>query len=300
MATSDEDDRTGERAPVAWLAQRLFAAIGQIHLDAAVPFDPAWFPLFRLLEGDGSVRLSGLGRTLGVGDAAARRMVARLEDLDLVAVRASADDRRARAVSLTKAGRAIQRQIHGLGDLLRELIPATARRPEEALALLEAFERPPAPADDAARGAADPDVAPVAAAELPQAAASLAEGEALPLLLEGPQKRAPRLAAWALRREGKLQGLLAVASRGTEDRIVLLRFDGWRLDVARRLLAAWGRERGARRSLAVRLPLNDKLWIDRLDNCGFAAQSITFRVGGLRQLKMRWLPFGGNGYGSRE
>ena len=300
MATSDEDDRTGKRTPVAWLAQRLFAAIGQIHLDAAVPFDPAWFPLFRLLEGDGDVRLSSLGQTLGVGDAAARRMVARLEDLDLVAVRASSDDRRARAVTLTKAGRAIQRQIHGLGDLLRELIPATARRPEEALALLEAFERPPAPADDAARGAADPDVAPVAAAELPQAAASLAAGEALPMLLEGPQKRAPRLAAWALRREGELQGLLAVAARGAEDRIVALRFDAWRFDVARRLVAAWARERGARRSLVVRVPAGDALWVERLESCGFATQTIFFHVRGRRQLKMVWAPFGGDGYGSQE
>lgn len=122
----------------------------QVILDeAGVPVPASHLPPLAVLESRGSLTVGGLSRALGVTQPGVTRMAAALEEAGLVGSATSEDDRRARLLALTPAGRKLlarlqRRAFPRIEAAVREACgPASATLLADLAALEDALERQP-------------------------------------------------------------------------------------------------------------------------------------------------------------
>lgn len=109
------------------LGERLFAEVGRVYRNLAIPFEPAWFPIFFLLDRHGSLSITTLAREMGVSDPAASQLVRRIQQRELVEIQPGERDRRVKMMILSPAGRELLKQVKpvwlALQRTLNEMAP---------------------------------------------------------------------------------------------------------------------------------------------------------------------------------
>lgn len=108
------------------------------------PFDlseATWLPLLHLSRAAAPMRQKDLAASLAVDNSAVVRLLDALEAAGLVARRGDADDRRAKAIVLTKAGEATVAKVEAVSARLRRRVMAglSERELDAATGLLEAI-----------------------------------------------------------------------------------------------------------------------------------------------------------------
>ncbi len=116
----------------------------QVILDeAGVPVPASHLPPLACLKRRGALTVGELSRSLGVSQPGVTRMARSLEEAGLVRSRAAADDRRARVLELTPAGRNLFARLEkgtfpGIEAAVREACGEATGNLLENLAALEA------------------------------------------------------------------------------------------------------------------------------------------------------------------
>lgn len=95
------------------LGERLQAHTQVILDQAGVPVPASHLPPLLALRRGGAMSVGDLSRALGVTQPGVSRMTAALEAAGLVRSQAAEDDRRARHIALTKAGRRLLEKLDG-------------------------------------------------------------------------------------------------------------------------------------------------------------------------------------------
>lgn len=115
----------------------------QVVLDGAgVPVPASHLPPLAALAGQGAMTIGALAQALGVTQPGVTRMTSALEAAGLVRSRAAAEDRRARLVTLTPAGRRLLARLRRdtfplIEAAVREACGDASGRFLESLTLLE-------------------------------------------------------------------------------------------------------------------------------------------------------------------
>jgi len=102
------------------LSERILADINRIYREGEIPFEPAWFPLFFILEREKSITVSLMAQRLRVTQPAVSQTAVNLESRGLVTLEPDPDDRRRRTIRLTAAGEALLKEIRPVWDSLEE------------------------------------------------------------------------------------------------------------------------------------------------------------------------------------
>jgi DNA-binding MarR family transcriptional regulator len=109
------------------LGERLFSEVGRVYRNLAIPFEPAWFPIFFLLDRDGSLSVTTLAREMGVSDPAASQLVRQIQQRGLVEIQPGERDRRIKMMILSPSGRKLLKQVKpvwlALQQTLNEMVP---------------------------------------------------------------------------------------------------------------------------------------------------------------------------------
>ena len=109
------------------LGERLFSEVGRVYRNLAIPFEPAWFPIFFLLDRHGSLSVTTLAREMGVSDPAASQLVRRIQQRGLVEIQPGERDRRIKMMVLSTSGRKLLKQVKpvwlALQHTMNEIMP---------------------------------------------------------------------------------------------------------------------------------------------------------------------------------
>lgn len=119
------------------LGERIFSEIGRVYRELDIPFEPAWFPVFFLLDRRGAMPVTSLSRAIGVSSAAASQFVRKLEERGLVLITTGEHDKRVRAVTLTETGRELLQRVRPVWQALSSALAEMEAGRDELRRLLE-------------------------------------------------------------------------------------------------------------------------------------------------------------------
>ena len=100
------------------LSERILSEVSRIYRELEIPFEPAWFPLFFLLERESPLAITELARRLRVSQPAVSQMAVTLEARGLIRITQNDQDRRRKALSFTAEGLSLLRQIQPVWESL--------------------------------------------------------------------------------------------------------------------------------------------------------------------------------------
>jgi DNA-binding MarR family transcriptional regulator len=102
------------------LSERLLGEISRVYQEKQIPFEPAWFPVFFILEKEQSITITQLALRLSVSQPAISQTTLNLESRGLVSLNPDPDDKRRRSITLTDEGRSLLQRVRPIWDSLEE------------------------------------------------------------------------------------------------------------------------------------------------------------------------------------
>ncbi len=93
------------------LGEKLFFDISRVYKSENIDFEPAWFPLFFLLERHNKLSVSDIASSMEISHPGASQMITTLEKKELISCAKDKQDKRIRTVTFTKKGSALLNQI---------------------------------------------------------------------------------------------------------------------------------------------------------------------------------------------
>lgn len=258
------------------LGEKLFAEIGRVYKDLKIPFEPAWFPVFFLLDRQTALPVTALARAMDVSDSAASQLVRRLEKAGLIVFSAGDADKRIRLVTLSVSGRRLLERVRPVWSALSaslaemETGEADLRRLLAYVSELEEGLQRETLAERVRRRIREPLVCgPLLPEGRPAADKWLAlAGEIL------SRSSSRTVQSWICSQGGRPRGILSVAANGGGDRIETLALDVWEPQVTGILLKEWRGRRSEAPWLAVLNDAADGLWPPRLLDMGFVPEKL--------------------------
>lgn len=119
----DESRANGRLGALVALAARQWRRAVDARLQAFGLTEATWLPLLRLAQAGKPMRQKDLAATLTLDTSSMVRILANLDAAGLIAQRPDAEDRRAKAISITPAGLALVRQVESVSeDVEREVL----------------------------------------------------------------------------------------------------------------------------------------------------------------------------------
>jgi MarR family transcriptional regulator, transcriptional regulator for hemolysin len=105
------------------LAQRQWRRAVDLRLQEYGLTEATWLPLLRLAESSAPMRQKELAAALSLDSSSVVRILNGLEDAGLIERGEDAEDRRAKAIAITRQGRSLVRQVESVSeDVQREVL----------------------------------------------------------------------------------------------------------------------------------------------------------------------------------
>jgi GNAT superfamily N-acetyltransferase len=122
------------------LSDTMMGAVSALYADAAVGFEPRWFPLYRLLEAHGPLPVSEAAARLRVTHAAVSTLARQMRHRGLVQAEKDPTDERRTLLSLTDAGRALGDGLAALWADLEQAITGLLGEGPDLMAAVSGVE----------------------------------------------------------------------------------------------------------------------------------------------------------------
>ncbi|MBI9109170.1 MAG: MarR family transcriptional regulator [Spirochaetales bacterium] len=101
------------------LSERYLSEISRVYRTLDIEFDPSWFPVFFLIERDGTVKISQLAEELQISQSGATQLIKGLERKGLLEeFQAEGRDRRTKNVRFTSEGRRLLNDVRPVWNAL--------------------------------------------------------------------------------------------------------------------------------------------------------------------------------------
>jgi len=251
------------------LGERIFSEIGRVYKELGIAFEPAWFPVFFLLQEHNSMTIHALARAMGVTDPAASQFARKLLDRDLVSVSGLPEDKRQRIITLTPAGLSLLAQVRPVWQALAGALSEIESGPDELNQLLNLINTLENGLNQESlisrvRQRLQPQLSCFPLAELTKHCL-LSHLEDCP---ESPlSQNQPGSSTWLCKQGHLARGLLSVDVNGAGQQIRALLFNRWDPMVLAELLQAWRENQGRRLSLTLAAASGN--WAERFQDSGF-------------------------------
>jgi len=102
------------------LSEAFLSEINRAYQNEGIDFDASWFPVFYLLNKNGSLSIKELSEQTGVSHPAASQLITNLKNKELVATNTCADDGRRQLVQLTDKGKLLLQQVLPVWDAVSQ------------------------------------------------------------------------------------------------------------------------------------------------------------------------------------
>lgn len=96
-----------------------------IYAQRGIDFEPRWFPVYLLLSGRDGLNISEIARELNYTHPAVVQIANAMQKHGLITSSAQKNDRRTRALTLTRKGRELQKKIEPVWDEIRLAVEET-------------------------------------------------------------------------------------------------------------------------------------------------------------------------------
>jgi DNA-binding MarR family transcriptional regulator len=104
------------------LGDRFLQDVSKIYKSENISFEPAWFPVFFLLDKTEKMKVSELAEELEVTQSAASQMVTLLRKNNLVEFEKDVNDKRIKVVFLSDKGKTLLEEIRPLWDTMLQVL----------------------------------------------------------------------------------------------------------------------------------------------------------------------------------
>lgn len=121
------------------LSERFLSEVTSIYKTLNISFEPAWFPLFYLLDQNEQITVTEVARELDVTQSGASQLVSSLEKKGLVSCQKDPADRRVRVVRFTERGAELQAAITPIWKAIGRNMQQIMAENEQSRVLLEAL-----------------------------------------------------------------------------------------------------------------------------------------------------------------
>ncbi len=121
------------------LGDRFLQDVSRIYKSENIAFEPAWFPIFFLLDETEKMKVSELAEELEVTQSAASQMVTLLKKNNLVEFEKDITDKRIKVVFLSEKGRELLADIRPIWNTMLQSLGEMDEL-KNLLTTLEAFE----------------------------------------------------------------------------------------------------------------------------------------------------------------
>lgn len=109
------------------LSDRFLNEVARIYKSQNIRFEPAWFPIFFLLDKKGSLSLTEIASELEVSHSAISQMITQLQNKKVVEIQQEASDARIKKIVFSVKGKKLIEQVHpiwaALQKSLNQLMP---------------------------------------------------------------------------------------------------------------------------------------------------------------------------------
>jgi len=126
------------------LSERFLSEVTTIYKTLNIPFEPAWFPLFYLLDKHEQITVTDVARELEITQSGASQLVSSLEKKGLVICAKDPADRRVRMVRFTGRGTELQAMIapvwKAIGHSMQQIL-AQDENGQQLLAAMNGLEQ---------------------------------------------------------------------------------------------------------------------------------------------------------------
>lgn len=121
------------------LSERFLSEVTTIYKTLDIPFEPAWFPLFYLLDRQEQITISDVARELDITQSGASQLVSSLGKKGFVTCAKDPADRRIRMIRFTPQGAELQKRIAPVWKAISCNMQQILAQDEHSQQLLEAL-----------------------------------------------------------------------------------------------------------------------------------------------------------------
>jgi len=125
------------------IGDRFLLDVSKVYKSKNIPFEPAWFPVFFLLNEKNKMKVSELAEELEVTQSAASQMISALKKKNLVEFEKDANDKRIKVVCLSDSGKQLLNDILPLWKMFEVVLDELMNKEnqlEKMLKNLDEFE----------------------------------------------------------------------------------------------------------------------------------------------------------------
>ncbi len=123
------------------LSDKFLGDVSKVYKSLDIPFEPAWFPVFYLLNEKGELTVTELAGELEITHSGSSQMVNSLEKKGLLSYRQSMKDKRVRSVLLTPKGTELLKKVRpvwiSIKSAMEDILEEGSRTPELLMSLGE-------------------------------------------------------------------------------------------------------------------------------------------------------------------
>lgn len=101
------------------LGDRFLNEVSRIYKHENIRFEPAWFPVFYLLDKKGSLSLTEIASELDVSHSAISQMITLLQNKKIVEIQPDSSDARIKKIAFSPKGKKLTEQIHPVWEALQ-------------------------------------------------------------------------------------------------------------------------------------------------------------------------------------
>jgi DNA-binding MarR family transcriptional regulator len=102
------------------LSDRFLNEVSRIYKSQNIRFEPAWFPIFFLLDKKGSLSLTEIASELEVSHSAISQMITQLLNKNVVEIEQEASDARIKKIVFSAKGKKLIEQVHPIWSALQK------------------------------------------------------------------------------------------------------------------------------------------------------------------------------------
>lgn len=102
------------------LSERFLSEVSRIYKLQNIHFEPAWFPVFFLIDNRGTLSLTEISQELDVSHSAISQMITQLLNKKLVEIQQDDKDARIKKIALTEKGSKLLEQVHPVWEALQK------------------------------------------------------------------------------------------------------------------------------------------------------------------------------------